>query len=92
MYDGTVVNWLQRGMMGAMAGPTTVEPVADTVRVTTRSGSVTVIGEDRPDVVAERGAESVTSGDLVSSWSRPTSPTRSMTRPETTCFRSSAPS
>jgi DUF4097 and DUF4098 domain-containing protein YvlB len=42
---------------------TSVVPTQRTVRVTTRSGSVTVIGEDRPDVLVERGAEKVTSGD-----------------------------
>jgi DUF4097 and DUF4098 domain-containing protein YvlB len=42
----------------------TVIPVAGatTVRVTTQSGSVTVVGEDRSDVLVERGAEAVTSG------------------------------
>jgi alkylhydroperoxidase family enzyme len=32
MYDGTVVNWLQKGMVRAKAAPTTVEPVANTLR------------------------------------------------------------
>jgi DUF4097 and DUF4098 domain-containing protein YvlB len=40
---------------------TSVVPTQHTVRVTTRSGSVTVIGEDRPDVLVEQGAETVTS-------------------------------
>jgi DUF4097 and DUF4098 domain-containing protein YvlB len=42
--------------------PTRVEPANGTLRVSTRSGSVTVIGEERPDVLVEDGADKIVSG------------------------------
>jgi len=46
-----------------MLGPTSVEADATMpLRVATRSGAVTITGEDRPDVLVESGADDVTRG------------------------------
>ncbi|HEY8216677.1 MAG TPA: DUF4097 family beta strand repeat-containing protein [Acidimicrobiia bacterium] len=45
-----------------MSKPTSVTPTGDTVRVTTHSGSVTVIGEDRPDILVEDDVDRIAAG------------------------------